>query len=276
MLYNYGTYGFVTFDDIPLIPFELKDLGIERRITTDYYFDNRNRDISGYLFQYTLKGYGMIEIENTAYKVEPGQGFFVEIPGNEKYYMHGNGGEWEYLYLHMEGSAVKNYYDKIIQRTGKILTLADNCSAVQYLLQLHEQLSNGYKLPPFVGSEIIFHFLCLLCRTVAYNQEKYSFRTRRAMERMEQDYHTLDGISQLVEEFNVTPSHFTREFTKETGMTPLRYLTNIRIQHSMELLSNTTLSINEVALQCGFSCGNYFSKLFKKYTKISPNQFRNK
>jgi AraC-like DNA-binding protein len=43
----------------------------------------------------------------------------------------------------------------------------------------------------------------------------------------------------------------------------------------MELLHNTELSVNEIALKCGFSCGNYFSKAFKKNTQLTPYQFRN-
>jgi AraC-like DNA-binding protein len=92
---------------------------------------------------------------------------------------------------------------------------------------------------------------------------------------MENEFAELDGINTLSDKLGVSLSHFTREFTKETGMNPIRYLTNIRIQNAMHMLQNTGLSVNEIALQCGFSCGNYFSKIFKKNTQLSPYQFRN-
>lgn len=277
MLYEFGTYSFVFFDEIQSPPFELKDMGIEKRRTSDYYFDNNSRDIKGYLFQYTLKGHGIFETNNQVYRIEPGQAFFVEIPDDEKYYCPDNIDEegWQILYIHFEGTAIKPYYDKIIRKMGKIITLSENSSVIQYLLKFHENLSNGMHIQPFVGSEMVFHFLCLLCSKVAYNQEDYSTRTRIAIDKMEREFSKLDGINITAEEFGISLSHFTREFTKETGINPIKYLTNIRMQNAMHLLQNTELSVNEIALKCGFSCGNYFSKSFKKNTQLTPYQFRN-
>jgi AraC-like DNA-binding protein len=275
--YKFKSFGFVSFDDIPNPPFELKDMGVEKRNTTDYYFDNRDRNIKGYLFQYTLKGYGIFEANNEVYRILPGQAFFVEIPGDEKYYCTKDMDEegWEILYIHFEGTAVKSYYDKIVQKTGKILNLSQNSSAIQYLLNFHEELSKGRKVQPFIGSEIVFHFLTLLCTKVAYNEDNYSLKTRLAIEDMENNFETLDGISAVADKLGISCSHFTREFTRETGINPIKYLTNTRIQNAMQLLQNTTLSINEIAANCGFSCGNYFSKTFKKHMKLSPQEFRN-
>jgi AraC-like DNA-binding protein len=277
MWHKFGSYSFVSFDDIPNPPFELKDMGIEKRNTTDYYFDNNNRDIKGYLFQYTLKGYGMFETNHEIYTIEPGQGFFVQIPEDEKYYCPKGLDEegWQILYIHFEGSAVKPYFDKIVQKIGKILTLPYNSSVIQYLINFYESLENGIRIQPFLGSEVVFHFLTLLCSKVAYNEDNYSLKTRLAIEDMENNFGTLDGINAVAVKLGISCSHFTREFTRETGINPIKYLTNLRIQNGMQLLQNTTLSINDIAAQCGFSCGNYFSKTFKKNTQLSPYEFRN-
>jgi AraC-like DNA-binding protein len=274
--YEYNTFYFASFDEFPDPPFELKDMGIEYRNTPDYYFDNMDRNMQGYIFQYTLKGYGMFEGNQQVHRLEPGQAFFVRVPDEDKYYCPDPPNEdgWQLLYIHFEGTAVKPYFDKIIQKTGKIIKLEPNSSVIQYLLKLHEDLQNGMRLQPFAGSEIVFHFLSLLCRTVAYNQEEYSFKTRLAIEYMENDFNQIDSIHSLADRLGVSLSHFTREFTKETGINPIKYLTNIRLQNAMQLLKNTDLSIHEIAIKCGFSCGNYFSKIFKKRRHVSPLQFR--
>lgn len=276
MLYNCKTFYFPPFDEFPNPPFELKDMGLESRKTSDYYFDNNDRNMQGYLFQYTLNGYGLFETNHQVYRIEPGQAFFIKIPDDEKYYYPPDltQDDWQFIYIHFEGSAITPYFDKIIQKTGKILKLDQSNIVVQYLLKLHQDLENGMKIPPFAGSEIVFHFLSLLCRTVAYNQNMYSLKTRLAIEFMENEFADLEGINALADKLGISLSHFTREFTKETGINPIKYLTNIRIQNAMQLLTNTELSINEIAIKCGFSCGNYFSKMFKKSTHTSPYQFR--
>lgn len=276
MLYKFRTYHFASFEEFPDPPFELKDMGIEHRTTTDYYFDNNDRNIEGYLFQYTLKGCGVFETNNQSYHMEPGTAFFISIPNDEKYYCPKDLSEegWELLYIHFEGTAVRPYFDKIIQKTGKVIKLDQSSSVIQYLLQFHEDLDHGMKIHPFTGSEIVFHFLSLLCKTVAYNQDAYSTKTRLALEYMEKDYAKLEGIKVIADLLGISLSHLTREFTKETGINPIKYLTNIRMQNAMQLLTNTDLSINEIAVKCGFSNGNYFSKIFKKNRHLSPNQFR--
>lgn len=276
MSLQFKTFYFASFDEFTDPPFELKDMGIEYRNTPDYYFDNNDRNMQGYLFQYTLKGHGMFETNNKIYSIESGQAFFIKIPDDEKYYCPDNLDEdgWQLLYIHFEGTAVKPYFDKIVQKTGKVLKLDLDSSAIQYLLKLHGDLLHGMKIPPFVGSEIVFHFLSLLCRTLAYNQEAYSLKTRVAIEYMENDFAEIDSIKALADRLGISLSHFTREFTKETGTNPIKYLTNIRMEHGMQLLTTTNLTINEIALKCGFSSGNYFSKIFKKNNHQSPYQFR--
>lgn len=52
------------------------------------------------------------------------------------------------------------------------------------------------------------------------------------------------------------------------------YVNKLRIEKSMELLRNTEMSITEIAERMGFSSSRYFSTAFKKYTGITPTQFK--
>lgn len=91
---------------------------------------------------------------------------------------------------------------------------------------------------------------------------------------MENNYASIRSIEEIADILNISFSHFTREFTKEIGTNPIKYLTNIRLTHSVKLLLETSLSIDNVASLCGFSNGNYFSKLFKKHMNMTPGRYR--
>ena len=65
-----------------------------------------------------------------------------------------------------------------------------------------------------------------------------------------------------------------RKFRRCTGKTPMDYLSTLRLERSKELLKDTTLSIGEIAAQCGFDNVYYFSNHFKHHTGISPSSYR--
>ncbi len=74
----------------------------------------------------------------------------------------------------------------------------------------------------------------------------------------------------------LSPSYFTRAFKEETGMSPINYLLKVRIERAKELLADTGLKISDIALSVGFSNQQRFNEMFKKYTHLTPLQFRKK
>lgn len=72
----------------------------------------------------------------------------------------------------------------------------------------------------------------------------------------------------------LSPSYFTRAFKEETGMSPISYLLKVRIDRAKELLADTGLKISDIALSVGFSNQQRFNEMFKKYSKLTPLQYR--
>ena len=67
---------------------------------------------------------------------------------------------------------------------------------------------------------------------------------------------------------------FFKQFKKATGVTPVNYKHNIMIQHAIDLLSGTDLSVEEVSVATGFSSSNYFRTVFYKLTDKTPKDIR--
>ncbi|MCX7841538.1 MAG: AraC family transcriptional regulator [Clostridia bacterium] len=72
----------------------------------------------------------------------------------------------------------------------------------------------------------------------------------------------------------LSPSYFTRAFKDETGISPINYLLKVRIERAKELLTETDTKISTIALNVGFSNQQRFNEIFKKYTKMTPLQYR--
>ena len=81
------------------------------------------------------------------------------------------------------------------------------------------------------------------------------------------------NINNIAEKFYLNRSYFSELFKKETGVTAVNYISEIRLQKGLELLSKTDLSISQISDEIGM---NYvwFSKLFKERFGVSPMKFR--
>ncbi len=69
-------------------------------------------------------------------------------------------------------------------------------------------------------------------------------------------------------------SWFIRSFRHYMGMTPMQYITSIRINKARELLKNTDYSIQEISALSGYENPLYFSRIFHKQTGYSPSRYR--
>lgn len=82
------------------------------------------------------------------------------------------------------------------------------------------------------------------------------------------------SITQLSDICNISPAHFRRLFKAQFDMTPTQYRNSIRISKAKMLLRTSSLSISEIAFFLGFESEYYFSRVFKKYTGISPSEYK--
>jgi two-component system response regulator YesN len=91
------------------------------------------------------------------------------------------------------------------------------------------------------------------------------------------DHHYMDpalSLNEVAAQANLSSSHFSVIFSKESCQTFREYLTEIRINKAKELLRTTALRSADIAYQVGYSDPHYFSHVFKKNTGLSPNEFR--
>lgn len=82
---------------------------------------------------------------------------------------------------------------------------------------------------------------------------------------------TLQDIS---ERFFLSREYISRKFKQETNENLSDYIAGVRIKRAKELLANGQLKISQVAELVGFQDEKYFSRVFKKWTNCSPNDYR--
>jgi AraC family transcriptional regulator len=82
------------------------------------------------------------------------------------------------------------------------------------------------------------------------------------------------SLQALANESGYSRVHFVRMFRAATGSSPHNYLLNLRLERARELLKNPSLSLIDIALDCGFSSHSHMSRLFHKRVGVTPSAYR--
>lgn len=81
-------------------------------------------------------------------------------------------------------------------------------------------------------------------------------------------------LEELADLAGMSAFHFARSFREVTGRPPHRYVVEIRMARARELLTTSSLSVNEIAWRVGYANPSHFSKQFKRAFGITPGRFR--
>ena len=98
----------------------------------------------------------------------------------------------------------------------------------------------------------------------------------RATHYFRENYNQNIVIEQYAEEHLMTPCWFIQNFKQVTKVTPMQYIMSLRINNAMNMLDTTKYNVTQIAMAVGYDNSHYFSRLFKKYTGMTPLEYRNR
>lgn len=82
-------------------------------------------------------------------------------------------------------------------------------------------------------------------------------------------------VGDLAKKYAVNPDYLSSLFKQETGKNIIRYHTEIRIERACKLLAETQTKISDISYSLGYDDRQYFNRVFKKITGMSPSDYRN-
>ena len=101
-----------------------------------------------------------------------------------------------------------------------------------------------------------------------------SLYVRRAVEFIQDNFCNPIHITDIADYVCINRSYLYTLFQRELSASPKEYLANYRLTRASELLLITDLSVESVALSCGYSDPLVFSKAFKAKNGVTPTQYR--
>lgn len=123
---------------------------------------------------------------------------------------------------------------------------------------------------------LLIEYLTLLCRLFSRREYARLAPIARAAALMENTYNAPLRLRDLAGESNLSVNQFLRLFRASYGVSPMRRLGEIRLDHAARLLRETDETIINVGMQCGFADSNYFARTFRRRYGVSPRAYRRK
>ena len=126
---------------------------------------------------------------------------------------------------------------------------------------------------------LLYEIIALLQETAAeeYTPISHLNKIAASLVYLEQNYcQPSFNYRFLADQSAISYSYFKRLFIQKYGVSPSRYVTNLKIARAIELLFTGRFSISQIADKLGFDNVYYFSNFFKKETGVSPTEYMRK
>ena len=147
------------------------------------------------------------------------------------------------------------------------------------MLMLEECRRELDELEPGFQSAAVASFLraltaiCRRARVQGGRGDESSFRISRVVEQLNSRYPEGFNVPQMAKLAGMSASNFRHRFSEVMGVSPVEYLTRLRLKMAAPLLT-TPENITNIALRVGFEDSNYFARQFRKYAGLTPTEFR--
>lgn len=225
-----------------------------------------------------LAGEGELRIGTERMRIKAGEGFYLP-PGLEHGY-EAVREPWEVRWFTFDG----RYADSLVELAGLKRPGPHRPERPELLLPgLDALLELGRRRGPGAGSEsskLIYGLLLdlrqLVSETGAASLQQNE-RLEPVLRHIGEHLHLPISLDELARLIHVTPQHLCLLFKKTYRLRPMEYVNRERINRSKELLRiRPDAKLHEIAVETGFPSPGYFNTLFKRYTGLTPGEFRSR
>lgn len=247
-------------------------------VSSGHIFAQKGRKIdrpngrSDYLLFYIAKGKEQFFLENETVGDEGSFIFFRPFEKQEHIYLENYTGEFYYIHFNAPPDFdLFGFQSSTVYHTKPSMKVRDLFEEVISELQTKQP---AYEL---ICVSKLFHIISLLIRKSEKEltlHGRYFDKISCVIQKMNKEYDHDDSLDDYAKMCNMSKYHFLRIFKTITGTTPFEYRNHIRLDHAKEQLLDTTLSVNEIGENVGYSSATYFCDVFKKKMGMSPSLYR--
>ena len=226
---------------------------------------------------YIISGDGQFQIDGALFPVHTHQ-LVVVNPGILHTEVSYEAQPLEYIVLGIEGLELTNPTDD--EARYCIYSFPEHndvLTCMQSVLQEMQERRPEYQTLCLAYMDIIMVQL-MRSTSVSVTQTQSRFPTNRqcasVRDYIDQHYKESISLDLLAEKVSINKYYMAHTFKREYGVSPINYLIACRIREGKRLLTETDLSLSQIATVLGFSSSSYFSQSFRNAVGMSPTEYR--
>jgi len=225
-----------------------------------------------FLIMYIRKGTMLLTLDGEEKPIEAGCFALVDCFHPHAYRsLHG----CECLWLHFDGPVAREWYRHLVLVQDHVFSLPDSSDALAALEEIFHIFHAGMSVREAAVSQLISGLLtALLPESSTGNGAEASGLSGQAITYINEHFSDPITVDSLAARCSVSTYHFIRQFKRETGLTPHRYLLNTRLNAAKYLLKNSRLSVKDICFRTGFSCESVFCSAFKREQGLTAQEYR--
>ncbi len=210
--------------------------------------------------------------------LKPGHAVFhAPHDGNNWFGVHPqHRGQFEYVGFMFDGQHALDMAQTIRNRYAGPYPLDPQATVVRRLVALTRERSHQVTMSVAEGMSLVCDTLSSVLE--AADNELNAPLTRQLAETAEallnEDPAVDWTVGMLAERCGVSREHLTRAFTQKYGVSPKRYLSELRIQKACSRLRGSDVPIKNIMLDLGFTSHATFTRAFRRYTNMTPSEYR--
>jgi AraC-like DNA-binding protein len=184
---------------------------------------------------------------------------------------------WTHSWMQFQGTAVESLVSLLNFPLSEPLPHPGDDAFERILHEIYQERI-CQTVPDQVILERLFNVLLRrVSRTIAVKSSERSLNAVRmlnAKRQIDMNYKEDMSLTSLASLTNLSVQHFCAEFKRNFKVSPMDYLTSVRIRQAQYLLLDENLSVSEIAYKVGYKDLCHFSKMYKRRTGVSPAQTR--
>lgn len=230
------------------------------------------------LIHFVLDGKGEFRIDEHIYSLKAGDAFLIPA-GKVAYYEASKTNPWTYAWVNFLGINSETYFHQLITNTEDVYVI-HNLDNEKYARSIHDILKLNHEQTShfFEGNSILLHIISMLFEDIHFQEKNWDRVSPIDEIKLYLDVNYAENIKllDLASSFGLHQNYLTRSFHEKFGISPKKYLMNLKLKKASQLLTTTELPISIISSSLGFIDQLAFSRTFKKHFGMSPSYYRKK